>query len=166
MDTSSFIGKTLERVFAFPSGPVHPAWVNELTTPIVTWAAYLDLGSVDVVHVDACEIVVDAEKYPSLGLSFAPVSRNVLRRTYQDGGVAVAEELREAAELLPARICAVVESDPLGGGCVSECILQLEGGGHILFRHIFPPETLGIAVEKHGRAPNNSSKPTPLRGAA
>jgi hypothetical protein len=165
VEASALIDKTLRAVWLFPAAPVHPAWVGALTTPIVTWAAFLDLDDVGLVQVDACEVVLDPETYPSLGLSLEPCAPEALHTKHPSGDVISAHRLEEAARLLPARISELVESDPLGEGAVSEYILLLETGGSIILRHIMPPETLGICVN-YGWPPNNSFKPNPLRGSA
>ncbi|WP_165967445.1 hypothetical protein [Luteimonas aestuarii] len=72
--------------------------------------------------------------------------------------------LVEAADLLPFTVSQFKESDPLGEGAISEVVLLSPDGSQLLFRHLMPPMTLGIEVT--GQAPNNSFKPTPLRGAA
>ena len=74
--------------------------------------------------------------------------------------------LPEASEALSFNVSACAESDPLEEGAVSELVLSNASGHTILFRHIFPPMTLGLAFAVNGEAPNNSFKPTPLRGAA
>ncbi len=81
MEAISLIGRTLKAVWLFPSGPVHPAWVNELTTPIVAYDAFLELADDVVLRLDACEVVLDEERYPSLGLELrvsSPVALRVL----------------------------------------------------------------------------------------
>ena len=167
MDTASLVGQTLEAVLAFPGSLAHPAWADELTTPIVTMAAFLQVKEAGLVRVLACEVSLEGERYPALGLSFEPSASDSLQVAYQSGHVARAVPLPETAQLgLPAKIRSASDSDVLGEGCINQCVLALEGGGKVLLRHIMPPETLGLIIESPRQAPNNSSKPTPLRGAA
>ncbi|MGN6235431.1 hypothetical protein [Dyella sp.] len=150
----------MKAVWLFPSGPVHPAWVNELTTHIVAYNAVLELADDVLLQVDACEVVLDEEKYPSLGLELRESSPPALRIHQPNGNVTEAQQLQEASPLLPALITSVEESDPLEEGAISEYSIVLGQAGRIVFRHIMPPTTLGIDVQPTGCSPNPSSKRT------
>ena len=163
VETQSLVGKVVLEILTPVCEPVHPAWVNEHTTPVATSMAVLRLADGELIQVAPCEVEIELGKYPSLGLSVKPCDSSVLQwirggKTYSMGA------LVEAAGLLPFTVSQFQESDPLGEGAVSEVVLFGSDGSRLLFRHIMPPMTLGVDVT--GQAPNNSFKPTPLRGAA
>jgi len=158
MEASSLTGKILKAIWLFPSSPVHPAWVNELTTPIVAHDAFLELSDDVFLQVDACEVALDQEKYPSLGLGLQKSSRAALRILQPSGNVTEAQQLQEALAVLPALISSVEQSDPLEEGAISQYVIVLGQIGRIIFRHIMPPTTLGIDVQLTGWVPNPSFK--------
>lgn len=150
MEVSSLTGKTLKAIWFFPSSPVHPAWVNELTTPLVAHDAFLELSGGVLLQVDACEVVLDQEKYPSLSLELRESSPVALRVLQAGGNIIEAQHLREATALLPSVITSVEQSDPLSEGAISQYTIVLGETGCIIFRHIMPPTTLGIDVQSTG----------------
>ena len=160
MEVSSLTGKTLKAIWFLPSGPVHPAWVNELTTPIVAHDAFLELTDDVLLQVDACEVELDQEKYPSLGLQLRATSPAALRILQPGDHIIEAQRLQEAGALLPAVITSVEQDDPLSEGATSQYTIVLGRTGCIIFRHIMPPTTLGIDVQPAGCAPSPSSKRT------
>ena len=160
MEVSSLTGKSLKAIWLFPSGPVHPAWVNELTTPVVAHDAFMELSDGTLLQVDACEVTLDQEKYPSLGLELRESSRAALRILQSGGNVTEAQRLQEALDVLPALISSVEQSDPLEEGAISQYVIVLGEVGRIIFRHIMPPITLGIDVQLTGWAPHQSSRRT------
>jgi len=160
MEATSLIGRTLKAVWLFPSGPVHPAWVNEFTTRIIAYDAFLELADDVLLQLDACEVVLAKEKYPSLGLELRESSPAALHVLRPDGHVAEAQQLQEASTLVPALITSVEQSDPLEEGAISQYVIVLGQVGRIIFRHIMPPTTLGIDVQPTGWSPNPSSKRT------
>jgi len=162
VETQSLIDKVVLEILTPVCEPVHAAWVNEHTTPIATSTAVLRLASGELIQLAPCEVEVEPGKYPSLGLSVEPCDSSVLQWV-RDGKTYSMHPLAEAAGLLPFTVSQFQESDPLGEGAVSEIVL-LGSDGSLLFRHLMPPMTLGIEII--GQAPNNSFKPTPLRGAA
>ena len=163
METQSLIGKVVLEVLTPICEPVHPAWTNEHTTPIATSMAVLRLTSGELIQLAPCEVEVEPGKYPSLGLSVQACDSTALQWV-RNGKTYSMLPLVEAVELLPFAVSQFQESDPLGEGAISEIVLFGLGGSKLLFRHLMPPMTLGIEVT--GQAPNNSFKPTPLRGAA
>ena len=166
MDTSLLLGATIEAIHTPACDAVHPAWVGELTTPVATSMAVLQLADGRYLLVAPCEVEVDPGKYPSLGLELSECTEGALHWRGRDGKDYSMNPLAAASESLPFIVSTVAESDPLEEGAVSEVLLSNASGHNILFRHIFPPMTLGLAFAVNGQAPNNSSKPTPLRGAA
>lgn len=166
METSPLIGATITAIHTPACEPVHPAWVGKLTTPIATSMAVLQLADGRYVLVSPCEVEVDPGQYPSLGLELAECTESALRWRGPDGSVYSMSPLGPALEVLPFPVSAVAESDPLEEGAMSEVALSSASGHAILLRHIFPPMTLGLAFAANGQAPNNSSRSTPLRGAA
>jgi len=53
--------------------------------------------------------------------------------------------LPAASAVLPFVVHSFAEADPMGEGVVSEVVATDARGRTILFRHIFPPMTLGLA---------------------
>ena len=91
MEAKSLTGRTLKAVWLFPSDPVHSAWVNELTTPIVAYDAFLELADDVLLQLSACEVALDEEKYPSLGLELRESSPTALRVIQANGHVTEAQ---------------------------------------------------------------------------
>ena len=164
MDTSSLVNTVVQQVLTPMCEPVHPAWIDGNTTPIATSMAVLELSDGSLVMLAPCEVHLDPDKYPSLGLSVEKCDTGALQWV-RDGKTYSMNPLADAAGLMPFPVAQVVESDPLGEGALSEVML-VGPLGQLLFRHIMPPMSLGIEVTESGQAPNNSFKPTPLRGAA
>ena len=125
--------------------PVHPAWIGELTTSLATTMAVLQLADGELVMLAPCEVELDPDQYPSLGLSIQTCDSSALQRV-RDGKTYAMNPLPEAFGLLPLLVMQVEESDPLGEGVVSEIVLIGQDGSRALFRHIFPPMTLGIEM--------------------
>ena len=153
MEAKSLTGRTLKAVWLFPSDPVHSAWVNELTTPIVAYDAFLELADDVLLQLSACEVALDEEKYPSLGLELRESSPTALRVIQANGHVTEAQQLQEANALVPALITSVEQSDPLEEGAISQYVVVLGRVGRIIFRHIMLPTTLGIDVQPAGWSP-------------
>ena len=147
VDSNSLIGKSLERVWVFPAAPVHPAWVDEFTTPINTWEAFLEFSDGELASLSPCEVNLSDDRYPSLGLAFEVATPASMKMTYSGGQVVGAVQLEEAIGFLPAPITAVEASDPLGQDTTTQYAIG-GSGWRIIFRHIFPPMTLGIRVER------------------
>jgi hypothetical protein len=147
VDSNSLIGKALERVWLFPAAPVHPAWVDEFTTPINTWEAFLEFSDGELASLSPCEVNLSEDRYPSLGLAIEVTTPAAMTMTYSGGRVVGAVPLEEAAEFLPAPITFVEPSDPLGEDTATQYTIG-GSGWLIIFRHIFPPMTLGICVER------------------
>jgi hypothetical protein len=146
MEVDSLLGKTLESVWVFPSAPIHPAWVGELTTPINSWDSFLQFSDGEIVQLSPCEVDLSEDKYPSLGLTLNACTREAMKATYPDGQTIDAVALEEARAVLPANISSVEETDPLGEGVTTQ--YSLAGvGWRIIFRHIMPPMSLGIRID-------------------
>jgi hypothetical protein len=145
MDAASLINRTITGIFTPLCSPVHPAWVNEHTTPIATSTAVLQLDSGDLLMVEPCEVEVPGEKYPALGLSVEECDPSALQWVL-DGKTYKMSPLKAAAFVLPFHVSRVEESDPLDEGPVSEISLGRADGSRVLLRHIMPPMTLGIDV--------------------
>jgi hypothetical protein len=166
VETTSLTGKIIEAIDTFACEPVHPAWAGELTTPIATSMAVLQLAGGRLLLVAPCEVELDPGNYPSLGLTISECDASARQWQAPDGKTYFMEPLAAAAVVLPFSVQSVAESDPLREGTLSEVALVSPDGSRLVFRHIMPPMTLGIDVAQPSQAPNNSSKPTPLRGAA
>jgi hypothetical protein len=166
VDSSLLLGATIEAIHTPACEPVHPAWVGPLTTPIATSMAVLQLAGGRYLLMAPCEAELNPGKYPSLRLELSECTEGALHWLGIDGKAYSMSALAATSEVLPFAVSALAESDPLEEGAVSEVLASSANGRSILFRHIFPPMTLGLAFADQGQAPNNSSKPTPLRGAA
>ena len=164
MDTSSLVNTVVRQVLTPLCEPVHPAWIDGNTTPFATSAAVLELSDGGLVMLAPCEVYLDADKYPSLGLSLERCDPGALRWV-RNGKTYSMSPFAAAAGLLPFPVAQVVESDPLEEGALSE-VLLIGPLGQLLFRHIMPPMSLGIEMRHSGQAPNKSFKPMPLRGTA
>ncbi|HEY4530515.1 MAG TPA: hypothetical protein VIG97_09370 [Luteimonas sp.] len=124
----------------------------------------LELSDGDLFMLAPCEVYLDPDKYPSLGLSLERCDPGALQWV-RNGKTYSMSPLAGTAALLPFPVAQVVESDPLGEGALSE-VLLIGPLGQLLFRHIMPPMSLGIEATQSGQAPNKSFKPMPLRGTA
>jgi hypothetical protein len=107
-----------------------------------------------------CEAELNTGKYPSLGLELAECTESALHWHVAHGKSYAMSRLAAASGILPFTVNTLSESDPLEEGALSEIVLSSANGDNILFRHIFPPMTLGLAFAHRRQAPNNSFKPT------
>jgi len=146
VDTSSLIDRTITAILSPACDFVHPAWVNELTTPIATSRTVLQLSNGVLVMVAPCEVEVEPDKYPSLGLATSTCGQGALTWTGPDGKAYFMHSLAAASPLLPFKVVHTESSDPLGEGAVSQIALIGASEAQIVFRHIMPPMTLGIAL--------------------
>ena len=154
MNTSSTITKTIEEIYTFACEPVHPAWVNEQTTPIATSMAVVQFSTGELIMIAPCEVQLAAEKYPSLGLEAKPCDSSALQWQAPSGRTLIMQPLAPAAAFLPFTMLSMEESDSLGEGCSSQFTFVRNDGATIVFRHIMPPMTLGIDLRYAGEAPN------------
>ena len=146
VDPNSLIGKTLEHVWLFPTGPVHPAWVDAFTLPINTLKAFLEFSDGELARLAPCEVNLPG-RYPAMALAIEVCTPAAMQLTYPGGQVAIAVVLEEAADVLPASITSVEASDPLGEDTTTQYAIS-GSGWRIIFRHTFPPMTLGIRVDR------------------
>jgi len=160
VELTSLVGKTVQEVRAFPGALAHPAWIDELTTPIVTSAAFIQLSDGVLVRVDPCEVASRTGGYPDLGLSIALVGADALRLDLGNNKTQFAQPVGAAAPLLPFEILSVEESDPLVDRGAIEFRLGGRNGDLLILRHIMPPMTLGIEVRGGVHAPNKSLERT------
>jgi hypothetical protein len=165
VETSLLLGKTVLTIWLFRSEGVHPAWVDDLTLPIVGFDAFLEFADGDLIKISPCEVDMGPDGYPSLGLDLQPWTSEALHFLSPSGHAIEAVPLEEAALFTPFSIVGVEESDPLGQDTVSQYSLATSNGRRIAFRHIFPPMTLGMCIDVMGGTPNNSFNPKPLRGS-
>ena len=146
MKTSTLIGKIIQAVWSYPCDPVHLAWVNELTMPIATSEAFLELSSGELIRVSPCEVKMDEKQYPSLGLELESCTFESTRVVLSSGKVFNVEPLSAAAGMLPFTVADVQESDPLGEGAISQLCFTGDYSQSLTFRHTMPPMTLGICA--------------------
>lgn len=145
MDSASLSNRTITGILTPLCEPVHPAWVNEHTTPIATSMAVLQLEEGTLLMISPCEVELEGEKYPALGLAIEKCDASALQWV-RDGKTYSMSPLKAAEALLPFLVLRVDESDPLDEGPVSEISLAGKRDSRVLFRHIMPPMTLGIDV--------------------
>ena len=156
METSYLVGRTIKAVLTYPLREVHPAWKSDLTPAICTYMAFLELVGGELVGISPCEVSLEGDRYPVLGLSLGRCTKEEMRLPQSDGRVVDVTTLNEAESVLPLVVSAVFESDPLGEGTASQLRIESVASGAIVFRHVMPPITLGIIVENEVYASNNS----------
>lgn len=144
MDPTSLIGKTIKRILVF-RGEVHPAWVDENTLPIAAWSAFVEVQSGELFRVSATEVDLGPSRYPALGLKLEACFESELELKLPQGALH-AEDLSEAAGLLPITVHSVEQSDPMGEDTVTQYSILGTHDQHLVLRHIMPPTTLGISV--------------------
>ena len=166
MKTSLLLDKAVRTIWIFRSEGVHPAWVDDLTLPIVGFDAFLEFADGDLIQISPCEVDLGPDRYPGLGLALQPCTSKALQFISPGGHTVEAVPLVEAVPFTPFSIVGIEESDPLGEDTVNQYSLATNNGRRVIFRHMFPPMTLGMHVEVIGGTPNNSFKPKPLRGSA
>jgi hypothetical protein len=147
METNYLVGKTIKAVHIHPLQEIHRAWKSDLTPDICTSMAFLDLANGEFVSIKPCEVALEGERYPALGISLEPSNRNSVQLQKSDGRVVDVVVLHEAEPVLPLEVNRVVESDPLGEGAVSEIRIEGSDSSAIILRHVMPPITLGVIVE-------------------
>lgn len=165
VDVSSLTDTTIEAIHTFACGPVRPAWVNALTTPMATAIAVMQPSDGRAARGAPCEVELDSGKHPSLDLEAMECDATALQWQASSGKTYVMQRLPAAAVFVPCSIQSLTESDPLGEDAVSGIVFRGRSGSRAAFRHIMPPMTLGIALAHPGQAPDSSFKPTPLRVA-
>jgi hypothetical protein len=145
MNVASLVGETIQSVRIFRR-EVHPAWIDRDTLPIAAGAAFIDVLCIGLLKITACEVDAGPERYPALGLELQLCSHMDLGFHSADGQTIEAEFLTEISALLPFVIRSIEQSDPLGEDAVNEYALVGSDGQRLIFRHMMPPTTLGIAV--------------------
>jgi hypothetical protein len=160
VELTSLVGKIVQEVRAFPGALAHPAWIDELTTPIVTTAAFLQLSDGLLVRVDPCEVESRSGGYPDLGLSIAASGADALRLDLGKNKSLFAQPVKAVAALLPFEILSAEETDPLVDRGAIEFRLIGRNSDLLIFRHIMPPLSLGIEVRRGAHAPNKSLERT------
>lgn len=148
MELNTLIGKTLNAVLVYPSGPPHPAWKDETTPDIVSFSSFLELSTGELIEVSPCEVDLENEKYPSLGLKVSKSENDSTRLTYQDGKSVEAIPIAELIALLPQKIVRVENSDPLMEGAISQYKFHLSNNHSVSVRHTMPPMTIGVAIDE------------------
>jgi hypothetical protein len=160
VELSSLVGKTVQEVRAFPGALAHPAWIDELTTPIVTSAAFIQLSDGQLLRVDPCEVESRTGGYPELGLSITAVGADAFRMDFGNKKSLFAQPVGVVAPLLPFEILSAQESDPLVERGAIEFRLGARNSDLLILRHIMPPMTLVIEVRRGVHAPNKSLERT------
>jgi hypothetical protein len=164
VEASRLLGKVIRNIWIFRSEGVHPAWVDNLTLPIVGFDALLEFADESFIKISPCEVDLGPDRYPGLGLALQHCTSEALSFISHSGHIVDAVLLAEAAALVPFSIARIEESDPLGEDTASQYSLTTNNGHLVTFRHMFPPMTLGMDVEIMDGTPNKSFKPNPHRG--
>jgi len=152
MDATELLTKTAANIWVYRFDAVHPAWVDDNTLPIVASTGFIEFVNGDLVEIGPCEVNLEPDRYPSLGLEFLPSTEESLRTLLSNGQVVDAIPLVDATPLMPFVITQIEASDPLGEEAISQYTLISRSGGRITFRHIMPPMTLGIRVDSAGNS--------------
>ena len=139
-------GKTLQTIEFIDVGPPDPAWIDSFTLPIQTSIAYLRFSSHDIFAIRADEFDIPNRKYPSLGLSILKVNQAPSPELHKGMDMPELIRLNDPDAVLPDTIIGTQNSDPLGEGAISQFLFELAGGNSFVFRHVFPPTTLGIDI--------------------
>lgn len=140
------ISRIVHRIWVFRASGVHSAWVDDLTLPIVAYAAFLEFSDGELVRINPSELKMWPDRYSGLNLELESSSPSALRLSYSKDQCIDAVPLEEVLPFLPFSILRIDESDPVGDGLVSQYALTTSNGQRIVFRHIMPPTTLGIEV--------------------
>jgi hypothetical protein len=112
VDTSLLFGVTIEAIQTPACEPVHPGWVGQLTTPIATSMAVLQVADGRYFLVAPCEVELDPGKYPSLGLEITECTESRLHWHGADSQNYSMSPLAAAQEVLPFVVASCSESDP------------------------------------------------------
>lgn len=103
MEARALIGKNVESILVYPSGPIHPAWVSsELTPSINSSAVFLKLTDCSLLCINPCEVELLGERYPSLGIQL--VACDSTSMNVADGRVIDAVPVEELAGLFPQKM--------------------------------------------------------------
>lgn len=114
---------------------VHPAWQDDTNEGfLICYDFNLVFDDQSIFLVQPCEVEIMG-RYPGLGLSLKEIE---------------AADLPEIFEVsyLPMRVEEVVQTDYLGEGAKNQVELVLVNGSKIIIRHVFPPMTMGIKLER------------------
>lgn len=145
MKTGELVGQKLESILAYPSRPIHPAWADDSTPSINSWAVFLRLEGGFLLCVSPCEVELSGEPYPALGLALE-LSESAVSEQQPDGRIIEAIAIEKLPRNLPQEIVGVEESDPLEEGATSQYTIRLESGDFVTIKHIMPPMMLGISI--------------------
>jgi hypothetical protein len=145
MQANELAGKVLTGVW-FDAVKVHPAWIDQDTPDITTHFVNLEFSESEACIVFPCEIEISKEQYPSLGIELESISHAANLTEYTDGSLRAVQRFEENSLALPQNIEAVVESDPIEEGVLSQITLVLANGANLNIFHTMPPITLGLTV--------------------
>jgi hypothetical protein len=123
----------------------HPAWVDDSSPQIATYAATLELAGSGCVQVHPCEVPIP-NAYPALGIELRewPGSAGIQR--WENGEEYAVTTPEEVQQLLPATIENVRPWDSMGEGPISALDIILSTGPKLTLRHVFPPMMLGLDI--------------------
>jgi len=146
MEFSALTGLRLQSLRLLSVG-THPAWADDTSPQIATYAANLEFSEPDsCVQVRPCEVPIP-NKFPALAIELTdwPESPGAQRWNEEEYAVATPIELEH---LLPAAIEEVRQWDSIGDGRASAVDLVLSTGVTVTLRHVFPPMMLGVDVHE------------------
>ena len=153
MDAIRLIGKHVRAVELTLVAVSHPA-VDALQGAQTALEVRLEFASGEQVYVSPVEVDLGGSRYPAMGLACSEAS------TLHRPNWVRFEAPHQAAGFL----FRVEASDPVGEQTATQLALFGEGSA-LYIRHV-SPMVLAVWAGSVGSGPNNSSKPTPLRGAA
>ena len=116
--------------------------------------ARLELASGPYVYISPVEVDLPGEPHPAMGLSCSESSIHRESNWTRFG----------SSHLPPGLLARVEATDPMGESTATQLALFGEHSA-LYIRHV-SPMVLAVWGGAAGKGPNNSSKPTPLRGAA
>jgi hypothetical protein len=144
MEFSSLTGKRLLSVQMMSVG-THPAWVDESSPQIATYAATLELAGSSCVQVHPCEVPI-ANAYPALGIELREWLGPAGIQRWENGDEYAVTAPEDVQQLLPATIEKVRPWDSMGEGRISALDIVLSTGATLTLRHVFPPMMLGVDI--------------------
>jgi len=144
MDFESLNGKRLLSLRVTDVG-THPAWIDESSPQIATYAATLELAGTGCVQVNPCEVEIP-NAYPALGIELRECLGSVGFLRWQNGEEYAVATPEAVYQLLPATIEKVRTWDSMGEGVISALDIVLSTGHTLTLRHVFPPLMLGLDI--------------------
>lgn len=151
MEFTDLVGRELQSLNLLNTG-THPAWVDNSSPQIATYAANLAFAESVSVQVRPCEVPIPSQ-YPALGIEMIEWPEPPGIQRWPGAPEFAVSTPAEVAPFLPATITDIRLWDSMGEGPVSALDLLLSTGPTLTLRHVFPPMMLGLDIHPEGRAP-------------